>query len=772
MRRVLVFCLLGLLMASVGFAQPVLRDGWPQDLSAGGNNPFTSVNPLAVVEDSDGSRYIAAATTNHIRLFSIDGELLQEWACADLVPAEPTADYLAGGPQIADVDGDGELEVIAMLRRNTATSRAIAVLEFDGTLNTTLSRGHTLAQVDISTFACADVDGDGFDEIIYSTSAEIHAIDQSGSEVDGFPWNVSRPHIGAGPVVVPADVNGGTAVVVWPGQDLQMHARAADGDADLAGWPVGFVAPTGFQMSPPMVIPSETGWYVAFAGVNGVYLWDQDGTLQENFPVAPQNVDASLLMFSGAADVDGDSTPEILFRSWNSDYVSAVGLDGAYLDGYPFSTGTEAGRSESVAVLKPTSDAVGYQFFASLGPGGNDLTFFGRDGLSNLTGFPVAVTTTEQVPMTSTAVFKPVDGTMSIVYSTQWGYTTVYDLEIDYDANGRIEWGMPHGHANGNRVYRPEVFVSFEGPIFGFAPATHDFGEVEVGETVTFDVTVGNYGTQAGELTSADFVHGDDLSLDATLPVSLDPGATATWTISWSPTTAGDLSDSLHIVHDEDIDGTDSYVGLVGLTVQYPELMIPETVDFGMIYSDDPVGEASLVIENTGEADGIIDEVIVNIAHQHLLSVGDVDFPLTIEPGGTVTIPLLWEPIRDGAFSSSVVVYHNDPELGGETTVAVMGELVNDAPETGIPSVYALEQNHPNPFNPQTSIRYSLKQAGEVTLTVYNVEGREVATLVQGQKQAGWHQVQFDGSRFASGVYLYSIQVNDFRALRKMVLVQ
>lgn len=771
MKRVLAFCLLGLLTVSVGFAQPVLHDGWPQDLSTAGNNPFSSVNPLAVVEDSDGSRYIATATTHEIRLFTIDGELLQEWACADLVPAEPTADYLAGGPQISDVDGDGQLEVIAMLRRNTASTRALAVLEFDGSLNTTLSRGHTLSAVDISTFACADVDGDGFDEIVYSTSAEIHAIDQSGSEVDGFPWNVSRPHVGGGPVIVPADVNGGSAVIVWPSQDLQMHARAFDGDADLTGWPVSFVAPTGFQMSPPMVIPTETGWYVAFVGVNGVYLWDQDGTLQENFPVAPQNVDASLLMFSGAADVDGDSVPEIIFRSWNSDYISAVGLDGAYLENYPYSTGTEAGRSESVAVIKPTSGAVGYQFFASLGPGGNDLSFFGQDGLTNLTEFPIAISTVETAPMTSTAIFAPRGGVAQVVYSTQWGYTTVYDVPVPADATGLIEWGMPHGQANGNRVYNPTSVVTFEGPLFAFDQSEYEFGEVEVGLSPTFDIVITNSGWESGQITSAEFVHGTDLTFDATFPITIESMATTTVTVTWEPSAIGELVDSLHFVFDETIEGTEAWVGMTGSAVAYPELMIPETVDFGTIYTDDPVADASLEIENIGAADGIIDTVIVSALHQHVLSVGDVDFPLTIEPGGTVTIPLHWEPIREGVFNSSVTVQHNDPELG-EVTVAVLGELVNDAPESGLPEVYALEQNHPNPFNPQTTIRYSLKQAGDVKLTVYNIEGREVATLVQGQKQAGWHQVQFDGHHFASGVYLYSIEVNDFRALRKMVLVQ
>ncbi|RMH61843.1 MAG: T9SS C-terminal target domain-containing protein [Calditrichaeota bacterium] len=86
---------------------------------------------------------------------------------------------------------------------------------------------------------------------------------------------------------------------------------------------------------------------------------------------------------------------------------------------------------------------------------------------------------------------------------------------------------------------------------------------------------------------------------------------------------------------------------------------------------------------------------------------------------------------------------------------------------------YELQQNYPNPFNPVTTIKYSLEKAGNVTLDVYNVLGAKVATLVNGEKMsAGAHEVTFDASNLASGIYYYKLSADGFEATKKMVLVK
>jgi hypothetical protein len=85
---------------------------------------------------------------------------------------------------------------------------------------------------------------------------------------------------------------------------------------------------------------------------------------------------------------------------------------------------------------------------------------------------------------------------------------------------------------------------------------------------------------------------------------------------------------------------------------------------------------------------------------------------------------------------------------------------------------YSLEQNYPNPFNPTTTISYSIKQAGDVSLIVYDVLGREVATLVNESKAAGRYSVKFDASHLTSGVYFYSIKSEAYTQTKKLMLVK
>lgn len=85
---------------------------------------------------------------------------------------------------------------------------------------------------------------------------------------------------------------------------------------------------------------------------------------------------------------------------------------------------------------------------------------------------------------------------------------------------------------------------------------------------------------------------------------------------------------------------------------------------------------------------------------------------------------------------------------------------------------YSLVQNYPNPFNPATEIKYSLKEAGNVEITIYNIVGQEIMTLVNSYKNAGSHSVNFNASDLASGMYIYEVKVNDFHAVKKMMLLK
>jgi hypothetical protein len=89
-----------------------------------------------------------------------------------------------------------------------------------------------------------------------------------------------------------------------------------------------------------------------------------------------------------------------------------------------------------------------------------------------------------------------------------------------------------------------------------------------------------------------------------------------------------------------------------------------------------------------------------------------------------------------------------------------------------IPRDFALSQNYPNPFNPTTTISYQLPVDAHVTLIVSDVLGREMATLVNGQEEAGYKSVTFDGRRLASGIYIYRMTAGSFVETKRMMLLK
>jgi hypothetical protein len=105
---------------------------------------------------------------------------------------------------------------------------------------------------------------------------------------------------------------------------------------------------------------------------------------------------------------------------------------------------------------------------------------------------------------------------------------------------------------------------------------------------------------------------------------------------------------------------------------------------------------------------------------------------------------------------------------------AVVGDrtVLKEIQEQLLPDQIQLEPNYPNPFNPITTIRYSVPEATNVQIDVFNVLGQRVQTLVSKQQQAGWHVAQFDGSQLASGMYIYRLRVGQKVLTKKMTLLK
>ena len=110
------------------------------------------------------------------------------------------------------------------------------------------------------------------------------------------------------------------------------------------------------------------------------------------------------------------------------------------------------------------------------------------------------------------------------------------------------------------------------------------------------------------------------------------------------------------------------------------------------------------------------------------------------------------------------------PDFVGTVTFGSMPTSVREPEQQ--PSGYALSQNYPNPFNPATNIGFHIAEVSLVTLKVYDILGREVATLVNGVRRPGAYTVSFDGSGLASGVYFYRLQAGRFADTKKLLLLR
>jgi hypothetical protein len=132
------------------------------------------------------------------------------------------------------------------------------------------------------------------------------------------------------------------------------------------------------------------------------------------------------------------------------------------------------------------------------------------------------------------------------------------------------------------------------------------------------------------------------------------------------------------------------------------------------------------------------------------LNVDNVDMPITLEPG---------------EFRIYTTVKLPTPEQGILLGVNQLDEL---------PAQFKLEQNFPNPFNPETIISYQIAKASQVSLKVFDLLGREVATLVNEFKPAGNYNSQFSirNSQYSSGIYFYRLQAGEFTETKKMILLK
>jgi len=183
-------------------------------------------------------------------------------------------------------------------------------------------------------------------------------------------------------------------------------------------------------------------------------------------------------------------------------------------------------------------------------------------------------------------------------------------------------------------------------------------------------------------------------------------------------------------------------------------------VEFEKRYGLYPFAEYSGQLANDGETISL-----VNAGGDTLISITyDDKFPWPNSADGEgysleLDDPYAYKNVNDaGSWRASTLV-HGSPRTLSVTPIA-------------IPTEFYLSQNFPNPFNPLTSIVFSLASPEYVTIEVYNILGQRIRSLVNNSLSVGRHQIEFDGQNLASGVYFYSITAGDFQQTRKMMLIK
>ncbi|MGY8765054.1 MAG: T9SS type A sorting domain-containing protein [Fidelibacterota bacterium] len=136
-----------------------------------------------------------------------------------------------------------------------------------------------------------------------------------------------------------------------------------------------------------------------------------------------------------------------------------------------------------------------------------------------------------------------------------------------------------------------------------------------------------------------------------------------------------------------------------------------------------------------------------------------VDIPLTTFPNVDLTDVFQFKVEGNGTIYWDNFYFYSNP-VG-----------IDDRSET-LPMGFTLEQNFPNPFNPSTTIRFSIKHADHVVLKMFNIAGQEVFTLLDGKSSSGNHEVQFNANDLGSGTYFYSLTVGKQSSVKKMVLIK
>ncbi|HUU29431.1 MAG TPA: choice-of-anchor D domain-containing protein, partial [archaeon] len=293
-----------------------------------------------------------------------------------------------------------------------------------------------------------------------------------------------------------------------------------------------------------------------------------------------------------------------------------------------------------------------------------------------------------------------------------------------------------------------------------------DLGEVTIGNSTTGVFSITNDGGL--DLVIKDISSDNEVFSASPASMTIKPGQSELVVIKFTPSSTGNQNANITVASNDD----DEMVLLVkvkgnAITSAAPKMSLANTIlDIGEVPVGG-IGTGAFTITNSGKADLIIKKISND---NRMLAVSPDS--AAIQPGQSKTVTVTFKPVSLGSLEALIKIFSNDPE----NNIFFLKVLcrVPDNPKT-----FGLNQNFPNPFNPSTTIGYTVPESsiGNVSLRVYDIRGRLVRVLVEEMKEAGTFSVYWDGRDESgclvpSGTYFYKMQTEDFFQIRKMILLK
>ncbi|MCX6639716.1 MAG: T9SS type A sorting domain-containing protein, partial [bacterium] len=512
-----------------------------------------------------------------------------------------------------------------------------------------------------------------------------------------------------------------------------------------------------------------------FVATDQVYAWQGNGTLMPGFPVAFSGSQYGGCSTSAAGDVDGDGNPEIVVEGW--EYLNAFNNDGSIVSGFPYALPGGQGFSYSAPSLVDIDNDGSLEIFCASHGSPNSWLYGLRGNGTSLPGFPN--------------------------YIEGWTYST--PAIGDLDGDGQVEIALL---CNSGLLY---AFETNGSPMAGWPVNMGHYNcegalaMADIDNNNQMDVLFGNNGgtayqylcyradgtphpdfpfaTTGASLPSCSSIADADNDGNLEIAFHTGNGAVNLWTAPYAASGAALPWPQPH----HDVQHTGNYHhGAVthDITVDLTPLNPPITIPTGggsfsytitiVNHENNPVSAqfwTMLRLPNGNPYGPIVGPITRTVGALDSIGISRSLYIPGRAPAGNYTYTGYI-----GQYPGSVWNDDSFPFIKAGDQVMGNGEwVINDEEIDDNSSQHdnlALSKVSPNPFNPSTVISYNLQNSANVNLSVYNIAGRLVEEVINSRQEAGDHQITFDGSKLASGIYLYRITSGSQIAVGKLVLLK